>query len=142
MCARASLSRCPFSFDEKGGSSNRDSPIAFPSCTDSSRAPRPPDSSHSSRHFGPRCRVPDALFIAVPIGTEILHVGGLRVIAPVAAKLAIVLAILHALLEVHLIVVAVSALAAILILFLLCGKRGGPASHAESGARDPKSQHP
>src|SRR6266481_470043 len=85
---------------------NRDRPIAFPSCTDSSRAPRPQDSSHSSRRFGPGCRVPDALFIAVPVGTEVLRVGGLRVIAPVAAKLAIVLAILHALLEVHLIVVA------------------------------------
>jgi len=66
----------------------------------------------------------------------------LRVFAPVAAKLAIVLAILHALPEVHLIVVALSIVAALLTLALLCGKRSGPASRAESGARDPKSQHP
>src|SRR6266850_642043 len=142
MCARASLSRCPFSFDEKGGSSNRDSPIAFPSCTDSLRAPRPPDSSHPSRRFGPGCRVPDALFIAVPVGTEVLRVGGLRVIAPVAAKLAIVLAILHALLEVLLTVVALLIVAAFPVLALLCGKRGGPAARAEPGKGDPKGQHP
>jgi len=70
----------------------------------------------------------------------------LRVIAPVAAKLAIVLAILHALLEVHSvsvwIVSAGSIVAALLILALLCGKRGGPASRAKPGEGDPQSQHP
>jgi hypothetical protein len=70
----------------------------------------------------------------------------LRVIAPVAAKLAIVLAVLDALLEVHsvslLIVGAVSVLATILILVLLCGNRGGPARCAEPGEGDPQSQHP
>src|SRR6266852_6917308 len=65
-------------------SSNRDNPIALPGCIASLRAPRPPYSSHPSRRFGPGCRVPDALFIAVPVGTEVLRVGGLRVIALVA----------------------------------------------------------
>ena len=116
----------------------------MPRCAYVLGAPRPPDSSHPSRRFGPGCRVPDALFIAVSVGTEVARVGGLRMIAPVAAKLAIVLAILHALLKVPsvflLIAVAVSVLAA--ILSLLCGNRGGPASRAESGTGDPKSQHP
>jgi len=66
----------------------------------------------------------------------------LRVIAPVAAKLAIALAVLHALLEVHLIVVALLIVAALLILVLLCGKRDGPTSRAEPGKGDPKGQHP
>jgi len=66
----------------------------------------------------------------------------LRVIAPVAAKLAIVLAVLHALLEVHLIVVALLIVAALLILALLCGKRGGSTSRAEPSEGDPQSQHP
>jgi hypothetical protein len=66
----------------------------------------------------------------------------LRVIAPVAAKLAIVLAILHALVEVHLLVVALLIVAALLILGLLWGKRGGPASRAEPGEGHPKCQHP
>jgi len=70
----------------------------------------------------------------------------LRVVAPVAAKLAIVLAVLDALLEVHsvsvLIVGAGSILVAILILFLPCGNRAGPASRAEPGEGDPQSQHP
>ena len=126
----------------KAGTRARASRIALPGCTDSLRAPRPPDSSHPSRRFGPGCRVPDALFIAVPIGTEVLRVGGLRVIAPVAAKLAIVLAILHALLEVQLIVIALSIVAALLILALLCGKRDGSTSRAEPGKGDPKGQHP
>jgi len=65
----------------------------------------------------------------------------LRVFAAVAAKLAIVLAVLHALLEVHLIVVGLSIVAALLILALLCGKRGGPA-RAEPDEGDPKNQHP
>src|SRR6266404_168804 len=209
MCARASLSGCPFNFDEKRwiliaryerilarvaqskaleriwvrnlgwrlprpdrgvwgfslwslpvahparsasdlvhlpiyrvGATNRDSPIALPSCTDSLRVPCPPDSSHSSRRFGPGCRIPDALFIAVSVGAELVRVGGLRVITPVAAKLAIVLAVLHALPEVHLIVVGLSIVAALLILALLCGNRGGPAARAEPGKGDPKGQHP
>jgi len=70
----------------------------------------------------------------------------LWVFAPVAAKLAIVLAVLHALLEVHSvsvwIVVAGSILVAILIQVPLCGKRGGPASRAEPGEGDSQSQHP
>jgi hypothetical protein len=70
----------------------------------------------------------------------------LRVLAAVAAKLAIVVAVLHALLEVHsvslLIAVAVPVLAAILILVLLCGNRGGPTSRAEPGEGDPQSQNP
>jgi hypothetical protein len=70
----------------------------------------------------------------------------LRVIGPVASKLAIVLAVLHALLEVQwvslLIVGAIWILAAILILGLLCGNRGGPAGRAEPGEGDPKCQHP
>jgi len=69
----------------------------------------------------------------------------LWVFAPVAAKLAIVLAVLHALLEVHSvslwIVVAGSILVAILIQVPLCGKRG-PASRAEPGEGDSQSQHP
>jgi hypothetical protein len=86
------------------------------------------------------------LFIAVSVGAQLVRVVGLRVLAPVAAKLAIVLAVLRALLELHpvsvLIVVAGSILAAILILVLRCGNGGGPASGVESGAHDPKSQHP
>jgi len=73
---------------------------------------------------------------------EVARVAGLWVFAPVAAKLAIVLAILHALLEVQLIVIALSIVAALLILALLCGKRGSPASRAKPGEGDPQSQHP
>jgi uncharacterized membrane protein len=68
------------------------------------------------------------------------------VIAPVAAKLAIVLAVLHALLEVHsvslLIFVAGLILTAILILAPLRGKRGDPTSRAEPGEADSKGQYP
>jgi hypothetical protein len=87
-----------------------------------------------------------ALFIAVSVGAEVARVAGLRVLAPVAAKLAIMLAILHALLEVHFVSIlifrAVSALVAILILLLLCGNRGSQTSRAEPGEGDSKSQHP
>ena len=76
------------------------------------------------------------------MGAELARFAGLRVLVPVAARLAIVLAILHALLEVHLIVVALSIVAALLIVTLLCGKCGGSTSRTESGARNPKSQHP
>ena len=70
--------------------------IALPGYTDSLSAPHPPDSSHPSRRFGPGCSVPEALFIAVSVGAELVRVGGLRVITPVAAKLAIVPAVLLA----------------------------------------------
>ena len=79
---------------------------------------------------------------------EVVCVVGLLVVVAVAAKLAIVLAVLQALLKVpsvfELIVVAVPVpvLVAILILALLCGNRGSPASRAEPGESDPKSQHP
>lgn len=110
--------------------------------------PRPPDSSHPSWCLGAGCRVPEALFVAVSVSTEVVPVAGLRVIAASAAELTIVLAVLQTLLKVRsvclLTIVAVSVLVAILvlILFLLCGNRGGPASRAESGEGDPKSQHP
>ena len=130
----------------KAGTRARPIEIALPGCTDSLGAPRPPDSSHPSRRFGPGCGVSDALLIAVSVGTEVARVGGLRVIAAVAAKLAIVLAVLHSLLEVHsvslLIVGAVLVLAAILILGLLCGNCGSPASRAEPDEADSKCQHP
>jgi hypothetical protein len=62
----------------------------------------------------------------------------LWVFAPVAAKLAIVLAVLHALLEVHLIIAALSIVAAFLIVAPLCRKRGGPARRVECGHAIPR----
>ncbi len=70
-------------------------------------------------------RVPEALFVAVSIGTPVVHIAGLPVIAPVSAVLAIVLAVLHALLKgpslSALLVVAIRILVAIMISVLLSG---------------------
>jgi membrane protein implicated in regulation of membrane protease activity len=78
------------------------------------------------------------------VGTEVVRVVGLTVFAVVVAILAIVLPVLQALLKIRFvssfIVVAVSALVAIMI--LLCGIRGSQTRRAESGEGDSKSQHP
>ena len=94
------------------------------------------------------CSVPEAVLVAVSVGTGIVPAVGLLVICTVAAKLAIVLTVLQALLKVpsvsELIVVAVPVLVAILI--LLCGvllwrNSGSQTSRAEPGESDSKCQH-
>ena len=84
-----------------------------------------------------------------------MRVVRLLVVVAVAAKLAIVLAVLHALLKVPsvsvlIVVVAVSILVAIMFLglilapalVLLCGNRGNKPGRAEPGEGDSKCQHP
>src|SRR6266852_5630837 len=85
--------------------------IALPICTDSSSAPRPPESYRPSLLFGHGCSdrrfgrgfsVPEALFVAVLVGTEVVRVVGLLAIAVVVAILTIVLLpVLQALLKVR-----------------------------------------
>jgi hypothetical protein len=96
-------------------------------------------------------RVPEALFVAVSIGTLVVRIAGLLVIAPVSAVLSIVLAVLHALLKgpslSALVVVAIRILVAIMITVLLsgvlpCGSRGRNITYVEPGDGDSKCQHP
>lgn len=92
----------------------------------------------------------EALFVAVSVRTSVVQIAGLPMIASIAAILAIVLAVLHPLLEgpsfSALLVVAIWILVPILILalalVLLCGNCGAHAGRAEPGEGDSKCQHP
>jgi len=81
-----------------------------------------------------------AVFVAVAIGTEVVGVAGLPVIAAVAAILPIVAAVLQALLKgpscSAIIVVTVLVLIAMLILVLLCGNRRTKTDRAKPGEGD------
>jgi len=96
-------------------------------------------------------RVPEALFVAVSIGTPVGRIAGLLVIAPVSAVLAIVLAVLHALLKEPslsaLLVVAIRIQVAIMIPVLLsgllpCGSRGRNIRCVQPGDGNSNCQHP
>jgi len=91
--------------------------------------------------FGRGCSVPEALFVPVLVGTEVIRVVGLLAIAVIVGILTTVLAVLQALLKVrfvsNFIVVAVSVLVAILV--LRRGNRGSQTRRAESGEGDSKS---
>ena len=80
------------------------------------------------------------------VGTEVVCVVGLLVIATVSAILTIMLAVLEALLKVRsvsaLVVVAIWILVAIMNLVLLCGNRGRKTRGAEPSEGDSKYQHP
>jgi hypothetical protein len=92
-------------------------------------------------------RVMEALLISVSIRAAIVQIAGLLMVVTVAAKLAIVLAVLHALLKVPsltaLLVIAIWILVAILILALvLRGNRGIKTRSAEPGDGNSNCQHP
>jgi hypothetical protein len=86
------------------------------------------------------------MLVAVAVGTEVIRIPGLPVVAAVAAILAIVLAVLQTPLKKlprpMLIFVAVLVLVAILILALLCGSRASKTGRTEPGEGNSKCQHP